>query len=272
MDDLVTITMLVASAFFAALSFILLFRYRQLSTRISNSNDLGKDLWGSLESRLKKQDERILDMMAKVDVIHSRAVERQAQSLDLPGPGGAAAPPSPSKASPKRPGGSAAGVTSPASRAVTPRDETEEPSEDRVPPPGKQVDGSAAILREIASLETRMRVQDERLLDIAGLLESSHAAAREAPRADASRETPRRLEPPAVREGGEKVSESDLLAMLGEKPRTSVEIRVRYGITREHAARLLKGLFDRGLVVRNDAHKPFVYELTETGKQASAGP
>jgi predicted transcriptional regulator len=60
--------------------------------------------------------------------------------------------------------------------------------------------------------------------------------------------------------------------MLSEKPRTSVEIRQRFNVSREHSARLLKGLFDRGLVVRNDSGKPFVYEITEAGRHyLSAG-
>ena len=58
--------------------------------------------------------------------------------------------------------------------------------------------------------------------------------------------------------------------MLSERARTSVEIRQQFGISREHAARLLKGLFDRGLVVRNDLRKPFVYEITETGRRMVA--
>lgn len=28
----------------------------------------------------------------------------------------------------------------------------------------------------------------------------------------------------------------------------------------------MKGLFDRGLVVRNDRNKPYVYEITDAGK------
>ena len=37
-------------------------------------------------------------------------------------------------------------------------------------------------------------------------------------------------------------------------------------MTREHNARLLKGLYERGLVRRSDTQKPFVYELTDAGK------
>ncbi|MDG6899017.1 MAG: hypothetical protein JRM88_00435 [Nitrososphaerota archaeon] len=72
MDSLSTYVLLTASFFFVALSFGLLFRYRQVSQRINASNDLGHDLWVSLEQRLKKQDERILDIMGRVEVIQAR--------------------------------------------------------------------------------------------------------------------------------------------------------------------------------------------------------
>jgi predicted transcriptional regulator len=37
--------------------------------------------------------------------------------------------------------------------------------------------------------------------------------------------------------------------------------------SREHTSRLMKALFDRGFVVRNDRNKPFVYEITEAGRR-----
>jgi hypothetical protein len=77
MDDLSTYALLVSSATFVFLSFALLFRYRQISKQITASNDLGKDLWAALEGRLTKQDERILDVMGRVEVIQSRVLEKQ---------------------------------------------------------------------------------------------------------------------------------------------------------------------------------------------------
>ena len=86
MDDLVTYALLTASAVFVVLSVVLLARYRQVSQRISASSDLGRDLWEALEARLKKQDERILDVMARMEVIQSRAVkERTEQAMGAPG-------------------------------------------------------------------------------------------------------------------------------------------------------------------------------------------
>ena len=37
--------------------------------------------------------------------------------------------------------------------------------------------------------------------------------------------------------------------------------------SREHAARLMKELYEKGLVSRNNSSKPFVYQLTEEGKR-----
>jgi DNA-binding MarR family transcriptional regulator len=78
MDDLTTYALLTTSFFFVALALALLVRYRQVSQRISSSTDLGHDLWSSLEQRLKKQDERILDVMGRLEVIQARVMSAAA--------------------------------------------------------------------------------------------------------------------------------------------------------------------------------------------------
>ena len=59
-----------AAAIVAAvvLSLTILSRYRSLSVQAAKSDELAKDLWGALENRLGKQDERIVDLMAKVEI------------------------------------------------------------------------------------------------------------------------------------------------------------------------------------------------------------
>jgi predicted transcriptional regulator len=52
-----------------------------------------------------------------------------------------------------------------------------------------------------------------------------------------------------------------------EGPKTSNQIRDIIDMTREHTGRLMKLLFTRGLVVRNDQNKPYVYEVTEAGRR-----
>jgi len=86
-DDLVTVILLASTAFFVALAFGLLIRYRQVSQRITASTDLGHDLWQALEQRMKKQDERILDVMARLEVLQSRVLTAAAvQSPSSPSP------------------------------------------------------------------------------------------------------------------------------------------------------------------------------------------
>jgi predicted transcriptional regulator len=62
-------------------------------------------------------------------------------------------------------------------------------------------------------------------------------------------------------------TELSVIKLLSVKPRSSVEIKELIGKSREHAARLMKILFDSGLVSRNTSKKPFVYQLTETGRR-----
>ena len=66
------------------------------------------------------------------------------------------------------------------------------------------------------------------------------------------------------REGTE--TQAKVLLLLAKGPRTSAQIKDEVGRSREHTARLMKVLFDRGLVVRNDRNKPYVYEITDRGK------
>jgi CRP-like cAMP-binding protein len=69
---------------------------------------------------------------------------------------------------------------------------------------------------------------------------------------------------PLLGEGTE--TEVKVLRLLVDGPRTSAQIKEQVGKSREHTARLMKALFDRGLVVRNDRNKPYVYEITDSGR------
>ena len=61
-------------------------------------------------------------------------------------------------------------------------------------------------------------------------------------------------------------TEKKVLGLLAQGPKDSAQIREAVGRSREHTARLMKSLFDRGLVVRNARNKPYVYEITEGGR------
>src|SRR5688572_30495705 len=58
-----------------------------------------------------------------------------------------------------------------------------------------------------------------------------------------------------------------ILKLLAERPRTSREVQLAVGRTREHTARLMKKLHDSGLVSRDVNAKPFRYHITDAGRE-----
>ena len=196
-DDAVTIALLVSAAFFVALSVGLLVRYRQVSQRMNASSDLGHDLWSALEQRMKKQDERILDIMGRLEVVQSRVMTATAVRV----------PPTLSPLPPLNP----------------PQPESEEVRSDATEPPG---------------------VAQQPM---------SH------PESQTSHQAPAEL----------ALDETQLAAvrLLGENPKNTRQLTDALKKSREHTARLMKGLFEMGLVQRSDSTKPFVYQLTDEGKR-----
>ena len=177
LDDAAVLSLFASSAFFIAVSVGLLYRYRQVSQKINASNDLGKDLWSALEQRLRRQDERVLDMMGRFEVIQSRLMEKPTSMTAL-----------------------------------------------QIPMPVAVPEKREAVMEThvTTTRETSQVTLDE--------------------------------------------TEMSVLKLLSEKPRSSVEIKELTGKSREHAARLMKALFDSGLVSRDSSKKPFVYQLTENGR------
>lgn len=68
-----------------------------------------------------------------------------------------------------------------------------------------------------------------------------------------------------------EVTEAIILRALLLGPHTSIDILALSGVTREHNARLLKSLWSRGLLSRDERNKPYVYEITEAGRAHLAG-
>jgi hypothetical protein len=192
-DDSVILVLLASAAFFVALSFGLLLRYRQVSQRISASSDLGRDLWDALEQRMKKQDERILDMMGRLEVVQSRVVVAAAHVLPTIAP-----PPTPSP------------VTS-----------EEKPSD---------------VIVQKSIMQQPESQQESRV-----------------------------SQPPAkvVRPDETQLTAIKLLDNSSMNTRQLTDALKK---SREHTARIMKGLFELGLVSRNDSTKPFVYQLTAEGR------
>jgi len=205
------------AAFFVVLASVMLVRYRRLAQRLSSSSDLGKGLYESLEGRLKKQDERILDVMTRLDVIQVKMLEAGRRSEQYLWP----VPPM---------------VSQPRTPPVRSRPQGYDDSERVVGQPASSDLGTPLVQQGVGT---------PRPGPVGGVTYT-----------------------PAVKPSREPNSgEERALKLLNESPRTSVEIRDLTGLSREHAARIMKGLYDKGFVVRDDAHKPYHYQLTDEGRR-----
>ncbi len=56
-----------------------------------------------------------------------------------------------------------------------------------------------------------------------------------------------------------------VLRLITEKPMTSRDIQITIGRSREHTSRMMKKLFEEGLVERDMQTKPFTYKITQKG-------
>jgi len=65
--------------------------------------------------------------------------------------------------------------------------------------------------------------------------------------------------------------ELDILNFILSGPKTSKEVQVTIGKSREHTARLLKILYENGYLMRESKGKYFVYSITERGKKLIVG-
>lgn len=57
-----------------------------------------------------------------------------------------------------------------------------------------------------------------------------------------------------------------ILGLIMDEPMTSHDIQITIGRTREHVSRLMKKLYQDGLVERNTKTKSYAYSITESGK------
>ena len=196
-DDLVTAVLLASTAFFVALSFGLLVRYRQVSQRIAASTDVGRDLWFALEQRMQKQDERILDVMARLEVLQSRVL-------------------------------AAAAFQSPVNPPLMPASAAQ---------PLQHQDVGARVMSPTPAVQQPESRPESRTLRVS------------------TEEI--RLDETQLR----------VIRLLAEGPKNTRQLTDAVGLSREHTARLMKWLFETGVVTRNDSTKPFVYQLADQGRR-----
>jgi len=201
LDDVTALALLASAAFFVALSVGLLVKYRRVSERINASSDLGHDLWSALEQRMKKQDERILDVMGRLEVVQSRVVAASSARV-------------PATLSPLPPLG---------------------------PPPASVEERRSSVTQPAPGVQQPESRSESRV--------SQH--------------------PPSQ----VTLDETQLTAikLLDEGPKNTRQLTDALKKSREHTARSMKGLFEMGLVGRNDLTKPFVYQLTDAGRHYLAG-
>lgn len=62
-----------------------------------------------------------------------------------------------------------------------------------------------------------------------------------------------------------------VLGLITTREMTSRDIQITIGRSREHTSRLMKRLFEEGLVERNTKKKPFTYKITDKGKGKLGG-
>jgi len=63
-----------------------------------------------------------------------------------------------------------------------------------------------------------------------------------------------------------------VLQLITDKDMTSRDIQITLKRSREHTSRLMKKLFESGLVQRNIESKPYTYSITDKGKERIAVP
>ncbi len=168
----------VISGFFVVISLFLLARYRKLAVSSNESSRLARNVWDALEGRLKRQDEHIIDLMARVEVFDSQS-------------------------------------------------RRELSAQERKPM-------NRVSVRELPEDQTRAVARPQLA---------------------------------AMAEEGIGGTDMEVLRLLLPGARTSRQIDQAIGKSREHTARLLKSLFERGLLERDVGKKPFLYRLTDGGRR-----
>jgi predicted transcriptional regulator len=60
--------------------------------------------------------------------------------------------------------------------------------------------------------------------------------------------------------------------LITEGPKPATEIQRRIGKTREHAARLMRKLYDQGLVLREEDKRPYIYTVSDKVRELMREP
>ena len=86
---------------------------------------------------------------------------------------------------------------------------------------------------------------------------------------------PEQVQVPARVERTPNMSSGDIveavLRLITDRSRTSRDIQITLGKSREHISRTMKKMSDDGLVERNTNAKPYSYSITQTGRSRLSG-
>jgi len=143
----------------------------------------------------------------------------------------------------------------------------------------EEADRSTRLAKDVwDSVNSRFAVVDARLVDLMAKTEVLTTRATNPSKpvvlaGQPAREAQPVARPQAARVPAKQVAapesseiDSRILGFLANGAKSSAQIKDEIGRSREHTARLMKALYERGFVVRNDRHKPYVYEITDAGR------
>ena len=133
--------------------------------------------------------------------------------------------------------------------------------------------------KDLKILVERLQYYENLLIDMKIRLDSLELVKEpeELPQAQISRPREERHEPERIVEIKEEKPKARVhnmnfgsateyvLRLITEKPMTSRDIQVTIGRSREHTSRMMKKLFEEGLVERDMQTKPFTYKITQKG-------
>lgn len=127
----------------------------------------------------------------------------------------------------------------------------------------------------VNSLEKKIYEKDERIGDLLfriDLLESKMiSSTRKQIKTESVVGEPPRVIPFNVMASDVTSTEITVLRLLLNGAKPPKEIQKELGKSREHVTRLMKRLFEKGYVSRNQNERPFVYDLTNAGKDLIIG-
>lgn len=118
-----------------------------------------------------------------------------------------------------------------------------------------------------ASVMPPSRVSEGEVTSVPSEAETGHKEAKTTPKTpEAPRNAPSDANHVVYHNATERV-----LRMVTSGARTSRDIQAGLGKSREHTARLLKKLYEDGLVQRSAGSRPYTYKITEAGQRRLAG-